>query len=148
MEIFWERWEITEDHIVNCPGDALLKIINKGLDKRHAEGHFLPLWKYWWDKNPDACSLVTMTQNHSGEDNQQLRFWFGEPNSFGYGGPISSSGHNLIATIYGCNEKLRGMVGKMLLGGRFEEGLIEPPLDALEHCTRPTATVIWLRNLK
>lgn len=147
MEFYWERWEPT----TNAPGPSsgpLAEAINMAFDSRRVQDLFLGIWTYWWNKFPDACILVTMTQNFFRGDNQELRFWFGEPNSFGYGVHVDSGGKHLIATVYGTNKQLRHLVDKVLPPGLFAEGVVDPPANAREHHTSPSSTVVWRRRPK
>lgn len=147
MNFDWDRWEQTEDHSVHCPEQALVFAINKALDVSRAEETFVALWRYWQKTFPSACILVTMTKNHFNGDNQQLRFWFGEPNSFGYGQHVDSSGHHLIATVVGAPNELRMLVQKILPMDLFEEGVVEPPEDAHLRHTAPSSTIVWRRKI-
>jgi len=146
MEFYWERWETTEHHANDCPEKDLLRIIDSGLDRRCAKELFLGLWKYWWSKFPNACILVTMTQNHFNHNRQELRFWFGEPDSFRHGDHVDSFGHHLIATVRGPDNQLLRLVAKMLPTEEFEEGFVRPPSDAVKHHTAPSSTVTWRRK--
>ncbi|MCX6712135.1 MAG: hypothetical protein NT041_00400 [Candidatus Vogelbacteria bacterium] len=143
MDFFWDRWEQTEDHSVDCPDKALVGAINKALDVRRAEEVFTGLWQCWWKKFPSSCVLATMTQNHFNGNRQQLRFWFGEPNYFG-SNHVDSLGHHLIVTVGGEVGKLRDLVNKILPTEQFEEGVVEPE-DKNNH-TMPSQIVVWRRK--
>lgn len=150
MEFYWERWETTKHHDLECPEKALLKVVESGLDKRHAKKLFLNLWAYWWSKSPEACILVTMTDNRLNGEGQQLRFWFEDRDnsSLGNGDHVDSSGHGLIVSIMGPVSHLRELVKKMLPMEEFEEEVVPPPSDAYKHHTAPSSITIWRRKTK
>lgn len=150
MDFYWERWETTEHSAGSCPEKALLEVIEKGLDRRNSKDLFLSLWTYWWSKSPEACVLITMTQNHFNYGREELRFWFKDrdDSEFGYGQHVDSCGYDLIATVRGTVSQLREILKKMVPMEEFQEGLVPPLPDADKHHTMPSPVVIWRRKLK
>lgn len=120
----WRRWIPNERHDIE---DELGNIIDWGLRKlsiykpQGAAKEFSKLWKYWNKEFPGKWVLTTLTTQPFDGCNHQLRFWFGEPSSFGRS-HANSNGHNLIAQVDGPVDELTAFA-ESLQGTDFQKGI-------------------------
>ncbi len=128
MIISWERWEPNPEHSTdnrNAPEKSVVKAFNRALDCSLPGEMLLGILQYWFQTFPTACVLVTLTQDNRKELNegnqQQLRFWIGEPYNF-RSEHVDSMGCNLIVSVYGTPNELRRIVTGVLPLDEFEEG--------------------------
>ncbi len=127
------------------PEKALVGIINNGLDTSYPGKEFEKLWNYWWNRFPNACILITLTKGHFDGDDQELRFWFGEPTFFG-SQHVDSNGHNLIVTVRGGHNSLKSLVYQIIPIEKFKKSVIDP--DDKNTITVASKIMIWRRIKK